>query len=119
MSLRSCTRELYLGGGSESLLAEGEEESMEAIKVSPIAIKVAHCDSVRTSLAIGGGKGLARGANELAFWVVMTSSTRFQEQGGWIERENALKSREARGSRGLQALFWVSILSEGVLTRPK
>ena len=44
---------------------------MEGIIVSPIAIKVVHCDSVRNSPTGGGGRGLFRGAIADKIWLVM------------------------------------------------
>lgn len=57
------TAEAYSDGGRQRLLFDRvEETSMDGMTASAIAIKVFHCDSVRTSPAGGGGKGVSRGA---------------------------------------------------------
>ncbi len=54
---------VYSDAGIDSLLDDGvEETTIEGIMVSAIAIKVIHCEAVRTSPSDGGGKGLSKGA---------------------------------------------------------
>lgn len=48
-----------------------DEATMEGITVSPMAIRVAHCDSVRNSPTGGGGIGLSRGAIRDKVWLAM------------------------------------------------
>ncbi len=55
---------VYFETGIESLLGEGvEETTTEGIMVSAIAIRVIHCEAVRTSPSGGEGKGLSNGAS--------------------------------------------------------
>ena len=57
---------VYSDAGMESLLGDGFEETIiEGIIVSAIAIKVVHCEAVRTSPSGGGGRGLSKGASRL------------------------------------------------------
>lgn len=54
----------YVEAGIESLLGDGTEETTtEGIMVSAIAIRVIHCEVVRTSPSGGEGKGLSNGAS--------------------------------------------------------
>lgn len=50
------------------------ESSRAGMTVSPIAIRVVHCDGVSTSPSGGGGSGDARGAIKLICWLVIANS---------------------------------------------
>lgn len=52
-----------------------EDSSREGMTVSPMAMRVIHCDGVSTSPSGGGGNGDARGAIRLICWLVMAADT--------------------------------------------
>ena len=48
---------------------------MDGITASAIAIKVVHCDSVRTWPSGGGGRGVSKGAMRFSWVLVIVTDT--------------------------------------------
>lgn len=67
--------EVYSAADNTRFCSDGSEEtSIEGMTVSAIARSVLHCEFVRTSPSLGGGRGVSNGAMRFNWVLVMVDA---------------------------------------------